>query len=213
LTPENLNANWWIAVAAYFIGSVPFGYLITRYAGRGDIRRAGSGNVGATNVARSVGAAAGALTFAVDAGKGALAVWFAARLTGDSATWMIIAALGAILGHVFPVWLGGKGGRGVATAAGCFLLICWPAVAAAMAIWILVVGVTRFVSLASITAAAALPPLTFLLYAQGHAPSRAVSIGTSLASLIVILKHKENIGRLIAGTEVRIGARRENPQR
>jgi acyl phosphate:glycerol-3-phosphate acyltransferase len=213
MTPENLNANWWIPLAAYFIGSIPFGYLITRYAGRGDIRRAGSGNVGATNVARSVGIAAGAVTFLLDAGKGVFAVWLAARLAGDSITWMLAAAIGAVFGHVYPVWLAGKGGRGVSTAAGSFLLICWPAVAAAMGIWIVVLAVTRFVSLASIAAAAALPLLTYLLYAPGHAPSHVVSVGTSLLSLIVILRHKENVGRLISGTEARLGSRRERAQR
>jgi glycerol-3-phosphate acyltransferase PlsY len=208
VTPENLNSYWWIPLAAYFIGSVPFGYLITRRAGRGDIRSVGSGNVGATNVARIAGAGAGALTLLLDAGKGALAVWVAIWVTGGSATWMVAAALGAMLGHIFPVWLAGRGGRGVSTAAGAFLLICWPAVIAAMVIWLLVAAVSRYISLASILAAASLPFLTYILYAPGHAPSHVVSVGTALGSLIIILKHQPNIARLMSGSEDKFSFKR-----
>ncbi len=208
MTPEALNTFWWIPLAAYFVGSVPFGFLIARRSGRGDIRGAGSGNIGATNVARVAGIGAGALTLLLDAGKGALAVWGAARITDDSVTWMIVAAIGVMLGHIFPVWLGGRGGRGVSTGAGAFLVICWPAVVAAMLVWMVVVGVSRYVSLASIMAAAALPFLTFYLYAPGHAPSNMVSIGTSLGSVMIILMHRPNVARLIAGTESRVNFRR-----
>lgn len=209
MTPETMNAYWWIPLAAYFIGSLPFGYLIARRAGRGDIRNAGSGSTGATNVARIAGNAAGALTFLLDAGKGALAVWLAARLTGGAAVWMVAAALGAMLGHIFPVWLGGRGGRGVSTGVGAFLLICWPAVVAAMVLWLIILGVGRYVSLASILAAASLPLLTYMFYAPGHAPARAISIGIALGAVMIIFKHKPNIERLVAGTESRISFRRE----
>lgn len=212
MTPEALNALWWIPLAAYLVGSIPFGFLIARRAGRGDIRGAGSGNIGATNVARVAGLGAGALTLLLDAGKGTLAVWAAARLSGDSVTWMVAAALGVMLGHIFPVWLGGRGGRGVSTGAGAFLLICWQAVVAAMVIWIVITGISRYVSLASVMAAASLPFLTFYLYAPGHtpflAPPRMVSIGTALGAVMIILKHRPNIARLIAGTENRVTFRK-----
>ena len=203
MTPETLNTYWWIPLAAYAIGSIPFGYLIMRQTGQGDIRSVGSGNVGATNVARAAGIGAGALTFCLDAAKGALAVWIAAQITGGSVTWMIAAALGAMLGHIFPVWLSGGGGRGVSTGVGAFVLICWPAVTAAIVIWLAVMAVSRYVSLASIMAAASLPFLMYLLYAPGHPPSYVVSGGATLASLLIILKHRPNIARLMNGTESR----------
>jgi glycerol-3-phosphate acyltransferase PlsY len=205
---ETLNAYWWIPLAAYLIGSVPFGFLIMRQAGQGDIRSVGSGNVGATNVARTAGLPAGALTFLLDAAKGAAAVWIAARITGDSATWMVAAALGAMLGHIFPVWLSGRGGRGVSTGVGAFLLISWPAVTAAIVIWLLVMTVSRYVSLASIMAAASLPFLMYLLYAPGHPPSYVISGGTTVGSLMIIWKHRPNIARLMNGTESRFRFRR-----
>jgi glycerol-3-phosphate acyltransferase PlsY len=208
VTPDALNEFWWLALAAYFIGSIPFGYLIARASGLGDIRTAGSGNIGAANVTRTVGKAAGATTLLLDAGKGALCVWLAASLTDHNATWMIVAAVGAVLGHTFPLWLGGRGGRGVATAAGAMLLICWPAVGAALAIWLVVLAAWRYVSLASIFAAAALPAFTFFLYAPGHVPAKSVSIGTAIISVIVIFRHRDNIARLIAHEEPQLGAHR-----
>lgn len=213
MTPENLNSQWWIPLAAYLIGSIPFGYLITRRAGRGDIRSVGSGNVGATNVSRIAGAGAGVLTLLLDAAKGSLAVWLAALVTGSSVTWMVAAALGAMLGHICPIWLSGRGGRGVSTALGAFLLICWPAVTAAMGVWLVVAIASRYISLASILAAASLPFLTYILYAPGHAPSHIVSIGTALGSLIIILKHRPNIERLMNGTEDKFSFhRRTSPE-
>jgi glycerol-3-phosphate acyltransferase PlsY len=209
VTSEAMNAFWWIPLAAYFIGSLPSGFLIARRAGKGDIRNEGSGNTGATNVARVAGNVAGALTLLLDAGKGALAVWLAAWLTGGAAVWMVAAALGAMLGHIFPVWLGGKGGRGVSTGVGAFLMICWPAVLAGIVMWLIVLGVGRYVSLASILAAASLPLLTYMFYAPGHAPARAISIGTALGAVMIIFRHKPNIERLVAGTESRVSFRRE----
>lgn len=208
MTPDALNKFWWLALAAYFIGSIPFGYLIARASGLRDIRTAGSGNIGAANVTRTVGKAAGAATLLLDAGKGALCVWLAGAITDHNGTWMMVAAVSAVLGHTYPLWLGGRGGRGVATAAGAMLLVCWPAVGAAVAIWLVVLAAWRYVSLASIFAAAALPAFTFFLYAPGHAPARSVSIGTVLISVIVILRHRDNIARIIAHEEPRLGAGR-----
>ena len=185
------------------MGSIPFGWLIARARQGRDIRSAGSGNIGAANVARVVGPGAGTLTLLLDAAKGYLAVWVAARVSGENATWMVLAALAAIAGHVFPAWLRFRGGRGVATGLGVFLSICWPAVLAALVIWLVVVLFWRYVSLGSIVAAAALPLLVYLLYAPGHAPPLTVSLCTTLAGLAIIVKHRPNIQRLIAGTETR----------
>jgi glycerol-3-phosphate acyltransferase PlsY len=208
VTAETLNAYWWLPLAGYVIGSAPYGFLIARLAGQRDIRAAGSGSIGATNVARIAGPAAGALTLLLDAAKGAFSVWLAAWITGYSAFWMVAAALGAIVGHVFPVWLRGRGGRGVATGFGTYLVICWPAAVAALGIWLVVVGVSRYVSLGSLMATASLPVLTYFLYAPGHAPAYAISIGTVLGAILIIVKHRPNIARLMAGTENRIEFRR-----
>jgi len=193
---------------AYLLGSIPFGLLIVKATSGGDIRKAGSGNIGAANVARNAGAVAGVLTLLLDAGKGYLAVWFAARETGANERWMIAAAAAAVVGHVFPVWLGFKGGKGVATGLGVMLPICWQAVAAAAVVWILVVAFWRYSSLGSIFAAAAMPVLVYLFYAPGHAPPTFVSLGTILIAALIIAKHHENIRRLIAGTETRLWSKR-----
>ena len=208
MTAETLNANWWLPLAGYLIGSAPFGFLIARVAGQRDIRAAGSGSIGATNVTRIAGPAAGVLTLILDAAKGAFSVWLAAWFTGYSAVWMIGAALGAIVGHVFPIWLRGRGGRGVATGLGAYLVICWPAAVAALGIWLVVVAVSRYVSLGSLMATASLPILTYFLYAPGYAPPLAISIGTIVGATLIIVKHRPNIERLMTGTESRIEFRR-----
>lgn len=195
---------WLLPLAAYLLGSIPFGYLIVLFSGRGDIRKRGSGNIGATNVARVSGIVSGVLTLVLDAAKGYFAVWLTGRATDDSVRWMTLAALLALAGHVWPVWLGFKGGRGVATGAGVFLPICWQAVLGAAIIFILVVAFWRYVSLASISAAAALPLLMYLLYAPGHAPPQVLSAGVTLAMVIVIARHRENIARLLQGSEPQI---------
>ncbi len=203
-----MNSLWLTALVAYLLGAIPFGYLIVKLTRRGDVRTQGSGNIGATNVARSAGAAAGLLTLLLDAGKGYLAVWLAGRWSGGNIRWMMLAAVFAILGHIFPVWLGFRGGKGVATGLGVFLPICAKAVAASVILWLLVVLFWRYVSLGSVVAAAALPVLIYLLYAPPHAPSEAVSFGSVLISILVIWKHRENMKRLIAGTENRFKFRR-----
>lgn len=190
---------------AYLLGSIPFGLLIVQATGGGDIRAAGSGNIGAANVARNAGPLAGILTLILDAAKGYLAVWLVSRATHADAHWMIAAAAAAVIGHVFPVWLGFKGGKGVATGLGVMILICWQAVAAALAIWLLVVAFWRYSSLGSISAAAAMPVLVYLFYAPGHAPPTYVSLGTIAIAALIIAKHHQNIARLAAGTESRLG--------
>lgn len=202
---------WGFIILGYFLGSIPFGYLLVRITGGGDIRFQGSGNIGATNVARTSGWSAGAATLLLDAAKGFLAVWLTAHFTGGNIRIMMFAGLAAILGHVFPVWLKFEGGKGVATALGVFLAICWTALAASVVLFLLVAIFYRYVSLASISAAASLPLLVYLLYAPGHAPPTAVSVCTLLAAVVVIVKHRGNIERLMAGTEPRFEMGRKKP--
>ncbi len=205
---HSIAAHAWILLVAYLLGSIPFGFLIVKLRQGRDIRAIGSGNIGAANVTRVGGLAAGALTFLLDAGKGYLAVSIASRFTDENITWMVVAGLAAIVGHLFPVWLRFHGGRGVATGVGVFLPICWTAVLAALVIWVVVVAFWRYVSLGSIAAAASLPLLTYLLYAPGHAPPLTVSISTTIAAVLIVVQHRPNIERLIAGTEDRFTLRR-----
>ncbi len=193
----------WIPVAAYLIGSMPFGILLAKMFGGVDVRKAGSGNIGATNVARVAGPLPGILTLVLDGVKGAAAVWLAARFTNDSALWMTIAGLSALIGHCFPVWLSFRGGKGVATAAGMFLALCWPAALGAIGVFILVVLFSRFVSLGSVSAAAAMPLLIYLLWAPHHAPPLVVTFGAFAAAMLVVYKHDGNIQRLVEGREPR----------
>lgn len=199
---------YWTAGVAYLLGSIPFGVLIVKARGGPDIRSAGSGNIGAANVTRTAGAVAGVLTLVLDAGKGYLAVWIAERATGGNIRWMMIAAAAAVIGHVFPVWLRFRGGKGVATSLGAFLPICREAVLLAVVLWLLVVGFWRYSSLGSIVAMAALPVFVYFLYAPGHAPPMSVTLGTVAISLLVLWKHRGNMERLIAGKENRLTPRR-----
>ena len=193
-----------LVFAGYLLGSIPFGYLLVRARSGRDVRAIGSGNIGATNVARAAGWSTGVATLILDLAKGALAVWLAGHFSDGNIRIMMFAGLAALLGHIFPVWLKFSGGKGVATALGVFLMISWPAVAAAIAVFAIVVLFWRYVSLASVSAAAALPLLVYLLYAPGHAPPTPVTAGTLLASVLIIVKHRKNIERLMAGTEPRI---------
>jgi glycerol-3-phosphate acyltransferase PlsY len=193
----------WIPVAAYLIGSIPFGIILTRIFGGGDVRKAGSGNIGATNVTRVAGTLPGVLTLALDGAKGAAAVWLAARFSNESATWMTIAGLAALAGHCYPVWLRFRGGKGVATAAGMFLALCWPAGLGAISVFLLVVIFSRYVSLGSVAAAAAMPLLIYLLWAPHHAPPPVVTFGAFAAAMLVVYKHDANIQRLVEGRESR----------
>ncbi len=190
-----------IPVAAYILGSIPFGLLLGKLFGGTDVRKTGSGNIGATNVARAAGPLAGILTLVLDAAKGALAAFLAARLTSESATWMMIAGLCVLAGHCFPIWLGFRGGKGVATAAGVFLMLCPLAFLGALILFVLVVFYWRFVSLGSIAAAAAMPLLIYFFWAPHHAPPHVITFGTLAATLLIVYKHDANIQRMVQGDE------------
>ena len=197
-----------IPVVAYLLGSIPFGSLLAHVFGGKDVRKAGSGNIGATNVSRVAGPLAGILTLLLDAAKGYAAVLLAARLTDDAAMWLMIAGICALLGHCFPLWLHFKGGKGVATAAGVFLALCPFAMLSALAVFILVVVFWHFVSLGSLAAAAAIPLLMYFLWAPNHAPPLVVTFGSLAISALVIYKHDANMQRLIEGTETKFSFRR-----
>jgi acyl phosphate:glycerol-3-phosphate acyltransferase len=186
-----------IPVIAYLLGSIPFGYLLVRFIKREDIRTQGSGNIGATNVYRK-SRWVGVLTLILDAAKGYVAVLAAARLGGDSG-WQAAAAFAAVAGHTFPVWLGFKGGKGVATASGAFLAISPAAVGAALVVFLLALVLTRYVSLGSILAAIVCPIAIFLF----HQPP-AVLIWVVLGAALIVVRHSGNIQRLFSGTERRL---------
>lgn len=189
---------------AYFLGSIPFGYLIVRLAHGRDVRASGSGNIGATNVTRVAGRGAGLATFLLDVAKGYFAVWLATDWFHAPIAWVMSAALLAVLGHMFSCWLKFRGGKGVATGLGVFLPISWQAMIAALVVWIIVLAFWKYVSLASIAAAAALPLLVYAFYAPHHAPPVPVSAASAIVAVLIILKHRQNIQRLIAGSESRI---------
>ena len=192
---------WWTILVAYLLGSIPFGLLIVKARGGGDNREKGSGNIGAANVARNAGKLAGVFTLLLDALKGYAAVWLAAYCSRGSARWMIAAAVAAVLGHVFPVWLKFRGGKGVATGLGVFLPIAPMAVGGAAVLWVLIVVFWRYSSLGSIVSAAVLPVLVYFLYAPGHEPPLAVTLGTVFIALVVLAKHRWNMERLMRGEE------------
>jgi len=193
-----------LVFASYLLGSIPFGYLLVRLRSGRDVRSVGSGNIGATNVVRAAGWSTGVATLILDLAKGMFAVWLAGHFSDGNIRIVMFAGLAAILGHIFPVWLKFSGGKGVATALGVFIMISWTAVVAAVAVFAIVVLFWRYISLASVSAAAALPLLVYLLYAPGHGPPTAVTAGTLLSSVLIIVKHRKNIERLMAGTEPRI---------
>jgi glycerol-3-phosphate acyltransferase PlsY len=186
---------------AYLLGSIPFGLLLAKLLGGTDVRKAGSGNIGATNVARIAGPLPGILTLALDAGKGWLAVWLASRMTPDKAAVAVVCGIFVLLGHCFPIWLRFRGGKGVATAAGIFAELCPEALLAALILFALVVWFWRFVSLGSLAAAASIPLLVYLLWAPHFAPPPIIDIGTITIAALVIYQHRGNIGRLARGEE------------
>jgi acyl phosphate:glycerol-3-phosphate acyltransferase len=195
--------NFPLLIGAYFLGSIPFGILLARLFAGADVRAAGSGNIGATNVARVAGPLPGILTLLFDALKGALAVYIAGRVTDHSSTWMMLAGDASLIGHCYPIWLRFKGGKGVATALGVFAVLCFSAALSALLFFLIVVAIWRYVSLGSIVAAAAMPLLIYFLWAPHHAPPLIVSFGTLFASGLVIFKHDANMQRLVEGTEKR----------
>ncbi|HEY7404063.1 MAG TPA: glycerol-3-phosphate 1-O-acyltransferase PlsY [Candidatus Angelobacter sp.] len=205
-----------VAAVAYLLGSIPFGYLLVKIFRGQDIRQTGSGNIGATNVARSGAKGLGIATLVLDTLKGAAAVLLAHFMAMQNDLVQIgtiaprehqlaaTAALSAVLGHMFPVWLRFKGGKGVATALGVFCVLFPKAVLISLAIFIIVVAATRYVSLGSILAAVAFPVAAYFL----QRPDIVSLALTSLIALVVVLKHHENISRLLSGTENRFGAGR-----
>ena len=200
-----------VAIAAYLLGSIPTGYLLVRLFRHQDIRSVGSGNIGATNVLRTGGKGLGAATFLLDMLKGCAAVWlgaFIAALPSPAPAHrdaQALAALCAVLGHMFPVWLRFRGGKGVATGFGVFLVAAPLAALSAIVVFFVILALTRYVSLASVLGAASFPVFAWLLVEGNRSPFFfAVEIAVAL---LIILKHHQNIRRLLTGTESRFGAK------
>jgi acyl phosphate:glycerol-3-phosphate acyltransferase len=204
-----------VVIIAYALGSIPFGYLIVRYTQGADVRETGSGGTGATNVSRRAGKTAGVLTLLLDVLKGAAAVLFAKVIFGlpivglsqgpnleETYWWVGAAAVATILGHMFPVWLGFRGGKGVATGVGVFLMIMPAAVLLAAVIFLVIVCRTRYVSLGSMLAAAAIPLFVVLLHLLSPSKVLIPTLAAACAgSLLIVFAHRQNIERLISGTE------------
>lgn len=211
------GATLLIGVGAYLLGSIPVGYLLVRLIRHEDIRSVGSGNIGATNVLRSGGKGLGALTFLLDVLKGCSAVWFAELVWAGLVLYVHITpampyrdfqALGAIcavLGHMFPVWLRFRGGKGVATGFGVFLVAAPWAAIASITVFAVLLATTRFVSVASILGAASFPVFAWL-FVRGDKPLFFLAVQCAV-SLLIIVKHHQNIRRLLSGSESRIGAK------
>jgi glycerol-3-phosphate acyltransferase PlsY len=191
-----------VLLLSYLLGSIPFGYILVRLFRKEDIRRSGSGNIGATNVARS-SPALGVLTLVLDALKGLSAVVIARHFASADASLAAGAALAAVVGHMFPVWLGFRGGKGVATGIGAFVLLAPKTMAVMVGVFLAVVAVSRYVSLGSLVAAALLPLLAWKLDRLERTPL----LLAGMASLLVIVKHHANIRRLLDGTESRLGGK------
>jgi glycerol-3-phosphate acyltransferase PlsY len=183
----------------YLLGSIPFGLLLSFAFGAGDVRKIGSGSIGATNVLRTGKYAAAALTLLFDAAKGAAAVLIAQHFWGADAA--LFAALAAFLGHLFPVWLGFKGGKGIAVSLGILVALYWPVALLALATWIAMLAAFRISSLSALVAAVA-TPLYMLLFHRGHEAVLAV-----LLAVLVFVAHRDNIRRLVRGEEPRVGAK------
>jgi glycerol-3-phosphate acyltransferase PlsY len=183
----------------YGVGSLPLGYLVANRAKGVDLRRVGSGNVGATNVYRTAGLAAALIVVLVDVAKGASSVFFAARLATGAAD-PVAAGVAAIIGHVYPVWLRFHGGKGVATACGVFWMLAPLATAVSATVFVIVVWLTRYVSLGSIVATLALPPLAW--FTDKSIP---VIIGAAVAAALIVQRHHANLARLQQGSERRLG--------
>ena len=185
-------------VAAYLLGSVPFGLVITRLFGLGDLRSIGSGNIGATNVLRTGSKPAALLTLICDVGKGAFAVLVARALVGDMAA--IAAGAAAFIGHCFPIYLRFRGGKGVATFLGTVLALAWPVGLVTATTWMAVAALSRLSSLAALVAAASAPPVALLLGYSGP-----MAIALLLMTIVIYIRHSANIARIRARTEPRIG--------
>ena len=194
-----------VIITAYLLGSVPFGYLIVRTRGGGDVRQTGSGGTGATNVSRRAGKAAGILTLVLDALKGAMAVLIAETVAVNS--WAVAAAaIAVIVGHIFPVWLGFRGGKGVATEVGVFLVLTPIALLCAGVIFVSIVFFTRYVSLGSMIAAVLIPLFVWLqsVFVEPVGDLRPLLMAAIVGALLILFAHRGNIGRLARGTESQI---------
>ncbi|MEQ1771607.1 MAG: glycerol-3-phosphate 1-O-acyltransferase PlsY [Devosia sp.] len=198
-----------VAIISYLLGSIPFGLLITQAAGLGDVRKIGSGNIGATNVLRTGRRELAALTLLLDAAKGFAAVMIARWFwPGDA---VFIAAIAVFLGHCFPVWLNFKGGKGVATEIGVLLGIAWPVGVIFLVVWLVVAFGQRMSSLSAITAAATAPLFAYIAWLMGWAPDGVKFAGTTaLLSTLLIYNHRANIVRLLKGTEPKIGSEKKS---
>jgi glycerol-3-phosphate acyltransferase PlsY len=190
--------------AAYLIGSIPFSFLVARAFGVRDVRTVGSGNVGATNVLRSAGRTAGAMALGLDVAKGALAVALAARLAPDAPLLPSLAAFLVVLGHVYPVWLGLRGGKGAATGLGAFAWLEPTAAVLALPVFLLTVATTHFASLASVLGALSLAALVFVFRGRD-----AVALAAAATAALIVLRHRSNLRRILDGTERRLGAAEE----
>jgi acyl phosphate:glycerol-3-phosphate acyltransferase len=182
---------------AYLIGAVPFGYLLVKWKTGQDVRASGSGNIGATNVLRTTGRAAGVLTLLLDIAKGFVAVWIAARLTDSSPLGTSMSALAVMAGHAFPVFLKFRGGKAVASFIGAFLYLAPLPLLAVLAVFVVVVAVTRYISLGSILASGSFP---FAVWLISHPPAPVVW-AAGVAGLFVVARHHQNIARLVRGSE------------
>lgn len=203
------------ALGGYLLGSIPFGLVLTRMAGYGDIRKIGSGNIGATNVLRTGNKALALLTVILDAFKAGIAAWIALKtipadelyIYGNAVTANILGSLIAgacgVLGHIFPVWLKFKGGKGVSSAFGWILIMTWPIAIAALAVWLAMAVIFRYSSLAALTAAASMPFVAFFWLPP------VFTVFYTLIALIVIAKHHANIARLIKGQESKISFKKK----
>jgi acyl phosphate:glycerol-3-phosphate acyltransferase len=195
-----------VIIIAYLLGSIPFGYLIVRKELGDDIRQSGSGGTGATNVSRRAGKTAGVITLVLDALKGSLAVFIAKGLAPNDSWLIAAAAIATIVGHILPVWLGFRGGKGVATGVGVFLTLAPIAVLCAGVIFVTIVSLTRYVSLGSIVAAATIPLFVWLqsVFVEPVADLRPFLIAAIVGALLIVFAHRGNIGRLARGTESKI---------
>jgi glycerol-3-phosphate acyltransferase PlsY len=197
--------TWILSISlAYLLGSIPFGYLLVRIFRNEDIRQQGSGNIGATNVARSGAKGLGLATLLLDMAKAYLAVVIAWRVGAGNYDLAVAAAVAAVIGHVYPVWLGFRGGKGVASALGVFLALTWPSGLAILLVFVAVFALTRYVSLASIVASATFPLFGFHFVAQR---TPMVIFGFLFIPLLIVVKHHGNIRRLLSGTESRFGSK------
>ena len=198
-------------VIAYLLGSIPFGYLLVKhvFTSGEDVREIGSGGTGATNVSRRAGVKGGLLTYVLDVAKGAAAVLLMRSVADDDYLWIGAAAVAAIIGHIFPIFLGFRGGKGVATGVGVYLVLAPYSVLATLVLWVIIVYFSRYVSLGSIIATAAVPLWSFIFYGllQPHPHLKALLVVGITGCGVIVATHHENIGRLIKGTENKVGVR------